>query len=185
MPNSSDAQHLPTTLSLSWRPPSAGDGDQSAVGRPWRPSWRRSSRFSPCAAASAACSCSVSARWRCLSSVICAVGARTTLLCDGGCSASRSRRTGGVCWWSARSCSTRARSGERYRKSIETRAVLASRGDGRFPPRACSRTGSKLAISPSCRPPERRTARREARQHSPPHRRMRGWPGGVQKRAFA
>jgi hypothetical protein len=50
----------------------------------------------------------------------------------------------------------------------------------RFPRRACSRTGSPLAISPACRPRERRTASREAAQHCPPHRRMQGGDRSVQ-----
>ncbi len=49
-------------------------------------------------------------------------------------------------------------------------------GDGRFSVRACSRTGSQLAISPACRPPEPRTAGREVTQHGPPPRRKQGSP---------
>ncbi len=44
-------------------------------------------------------------------------------------------------------------------------------GDSCFSPGACCRTVSQLAISPPCRPPQRRTARREATPHCLPHRR--------------
>ncbi len=54
-----------------------------------------------------------------------------------------------------------------------------------FRVRACSRTASRLAISPARRPRERRTARREAAQHSPPHRRKRGWRRGEHDRRSA
>ena len=111
---------------MSWSVSASGCG--SSAGRraePERPRRRRSSRFSPWAAASAASSRASSARWWRLSSVSWAVSARTTLLCEGGGSTSGSRGAGGVRCWSVRSCSMRARSGERYRKSIDTPAVFA------------------------------------------------------------
>ncbi len=67
---------------------------------------------------------------------------------------------------------------------VSGKAAVSPTKGRRFPPRACSRTGSQLATPPACRPPERRTARREAKQYSPPHHRMQGSRDGVQNPAI-
>src|SRR5450755_887988 len=145
-----------------------GTGGQAVAVRPWRPSWRRRSRFSPCAAASAACRCSVWARWRCLSSAICAVSARTTLLCVSVSPTSMERGAGGALSRSKRSFSMRARKGERYRKSIDTPAVLAS-------PRKV--IGSRLAISSLSAVSARWVA--ASRLRCAAARRLSGFPHGI------
>ena len=75
------------------------------------PRRRRSSRFSPCAAASAWRSFSTSARWRALESVSSAVSVRMTLLAWLAAPGSGAGRAGAavVCCW-ARRCSIRERS---------------------------------------------------------------------------
>ncbi len=60
----------------------------------------------------------------------------------------------------------------------EQRRRLRARGR-RFPPRACSRTALRLAISPAGASRDRRTARREAAQRSPPLRRLQGSRDGM------
>ena len=74
---------------------------------PGRPRRRRSSRFSPCAAASAWRSCSTSARWWALAAVSSAVRVRTTLLSAPGSAAGRAGAAVVCCW--ARRCSIRER----------------------------------------------------------------------------
>jgi hypothetical protein len=74
----------------------------------------------------------------------------------------------------------RSEGGLEHRR-IAPRATTSRTGSMSSLSASCLRpTGSPLAISPACRPRERRTASREAAEHSPPHRRNHGGQGGVQ-----